>query len=167
MRRESSGVSRTFFHLTALFFFWLVVYGGSLFQPALLDDADSVHAEAAREILIRKDWITLHVNGIRYLEKAPLLYWMMAGSFRIFGVHDWSARLPLALAALALMFSVYFLGKRIFTASAGFWAALASCLAFGPYIFTRFLIPDLLVALWFVLSLGFFILTFENEQPAR
>jgi 4-amino-4-deoxy-L-arabinose transferase-like glycosyltransferase len=167
MGRENSGVSRTFFHITALFFFWLVVYGGALFQPALLDDADSVHAEAAREILIRKDWITLHVNGIRYLEKAPLLYWMMAGSFRIFGVHDWSARLPLALAALALMLSVYFLGKRIFAACAGFWAALASCLAFGPYIFTRFLIPDLLVALWFVLSLGFFILGFEQEQPAR
>jgi 4-amino-4-deoxy-L-arabinose transferase-like glycosyltransferase len=167
MLRENSGVSRTFFQRAALFFFWLVVYGGSLFRPTLLDDADSVHAEAAREILVRKDWVTLHVNGIRYLEKAPLLYWMMAGSFRVFGVHDWSARLPLALAALALMFSIYFLGRRFFGAAAGFWAALASCLAFGPYIFTRFLIPDLLVALWFVLSLGFFLLTFEKEQPTR
>jgi 4-amino-4-deoxy-L-arabinose transferase-like glycosyltransferase len=167
MQRENSGAWRTFFDLSTLFFFWLVVFGGSLFQPALLDDADSVHAEAAREILIRNDWITLHVDGIRYLEKAPLLYWMMAGSFRIFGVHDWSARLPLALAALALMCSVYFLGRRMFAASAGFWAALACCIALGPYIFTRFLIPDLLVALWFAISLGFFILTFEKQQPAR
>ena len=46
--------------------------------------------------------VTLHVNGIRYLEKAPLLYWSIASSFAIFGEHDWAARLPLALYALAL-----------------------------------------------------------------
>jgi 4-amino-4-deoxy-L-arabinose transferase-like glycosyltransferase len=146
---------------------WLVVYGSALFTPALLDDADSVHAEAAREILLRHDWVTLHVDGIRYLEKAPLLYWMMAASFRLFGVHDWSARLPLALGVLALIYSVYFLGKRAFGESAGFYAAVASSIAFGPYIFTRFLIPDILVGLWLILSLGFFVFTFEGSEPSR
>jgi 4-amino-4-deoxy-L-arabinose transferase-like glycosyltransferase len=147
--------------------FWLVVYGGAIFQPPLLDDADSVHAEAAHEILLRHDWVTLHVNGIRYLEKAPLLYWMIAGSFRFFGVHDWSARLPLALGVLSLIYSVYFLGNRIFGSSAALWAAMASAFALGPFIFTRFLIPDVLVGLWFVLSLGFFLFTFEGNKPSR
>src|SRR6516162_9781631 len=112
--------------LAALFVLWVAVYGTALFSPALLDDADSVHAEAAREILSRQDWVTLHVNGIRYLEKAPWLYWMMASSFKLFGIHDWSARLPLALAVLALLYSVYFLGERIFGESAGFYSALAA-----------------------------------------
>ena len=167
MRSDSTWYSRTPFYLAALLLLWVIVYASALFQPALLDDADSVHAEAAREMLLTHDWVTLHVNGIRYLEKAPLLYWMMAASFRLFGVHDWSARLPLALGVLALLFSVFFIGKRLFGASAGFYAALASAFALGAYIFTRFLIPDILVGLWLVLSLGFFVLTFESDQPSR
>ena len=163
----SFGIDRTPLHLGTLFLLWLVVYGSALFRPPLLDDADAVHAEAAREILIRHDGVTLHVNGIRYLEKAPLLYWTMAASFRLLGVHDWSARLPLALGVLALVFSVYFVGRRTFGESAGFYAAVASGFALGPYIFTRFLIPDILVSLWLILSLGFFLFTFEIPEPPR
>jgi 4-amino-4-deoxy-L-arabinose transferase-like glycosyltransferase len=143
------------------------VYGSALFWPALLDDADSVHAEAAREMVLRHDWVTLHVDGIRYLEKAPLLYWTMAASFRMFGVHDWSARLPLALGVLALLYSVYFVGRRAFGETAGFYSALAAGLAFGPFLFTRFLIPDILVGLWLILSLGFFLRTLDEPQPSR
>src|SRR5215510_13500411 len=76
---------------------WAIVYLGSLFQPALLDDADTVHADAAREMAtVDHDWVTLHINGgFRYLEKAPLMYWATAASFRLFHVHEWSARLPI------------------------------------------------------------------------
>ncbi len=55
---------------------WILLYGSfTLFRPPLLDDADSVHSEVAREMVARHDWITLYANGIRYLEKAPLMYW--------------------------------------------------------------------------------------------
>src|ERR1700678_1175734 len=82
---------------------WLLLYASfTLFSPPLLDDADSVHAEVAREMIARHDWVTLYANGIRYLEKAPLMYWSMALSFRAFGAKDWAARLPLALFAFAL-----------------------------------------------------------------
>jgi 4-amino-4-deoxy-L-arabinose transferase-like glycosyltransferase len=167
MPDDSRASARTPFYLGVLFLLWLVVYGSTLFQPPLLDDADSVHAEAAREILIRHDWVTLHVNGIRYLEKAPLIYWMMAASFRVFGVHDWSARLPLALGVLALIYAVYFLGRRVFNETAGFYAALACGFSFGTYIFTRFLIPDILVGLWLILTLDFFLRTFDEARPSR
>ena len=66
----------------------------ALISPPLLDDADSVHAEVAREMLLRHDWTTLYANGIRYLEKAPVFYWSMAASFRLLGVHTATARLP-------------------------------------------------------------------------
>jgi 4-amino-4-deoxy-L-arabinose transferase-like glycosyltransferase len=158
---------RTTAFLGLLFLLWLVVYGSALFSPALLDDADSVHAEAAREMLLRHDWVTLHVNGIRYLEKAPLLYWAIAASFRVLGVHDWSARLSLAFGVLALVFSVYFLGRRAFGESAGLYASLISSFALGPYLFTRFLIPDILVGLWLIFSLGFFLRTLDESQPSR
>src|ERR1700727_3055707 len=94
---------------------WLLLYGSfTLARPPLLDDADSVHAEVAREMVARHDWITLYANGIRYLEKAPLLYWSIAASFRCFGVHTWSARLPLALYTLLLLLVVFAIGQRFF-----------------------------------------------------
>ncbi|MFI5057728.1 MAG: ArnT family glycosyltransferase [Candidatus Acidiferrales bacterium] len=167
MPADSPVYSRTRVHLAILFLVWLAAYGTALFRPALLDDADSVHAEAAREMVLSHDWVTLHVNGIRYLEKAPLLYWTVAASFEIFGIHDWSARLPLAIGVLALLVSVYFLGRRAFGENAGFYSALASVIALGPYLFTRFLIPDVLVGLWLILSLGFFLRTLEGAEPPR
>jgi len=86
----------------ALALVFLAVYFGSLFSPALLDDADSTHAEAAREMFVSGDYVTLHVNGVRYLEKAPLPYWLVALSYHIFGVNEFATRLPMALAVMLL-----------------------------------------------------------------
>src|SRR3569623_831854 len=85
--------SKTKLHILIISIFWAIIYLPGLFTPALLDDADSIHAEAAREIITRHDWTTLYIDGLRYLEKAPLLYWGMASSFKLFGVSEWSARL--------------------------------------------------------------------------
>src|SRR5262245_7129013 len=82
--------SRTF-QLCAILLLWACIYGPGLFQPSLFDDADAAHADAGREMLTRHDWVTLHENGIRYLEKAPLPYWAMAVSLRLFGVSEFSA----------------------------------------------------------------------------
>src|SRR5271154_4735363 len=98
-----------------LFALWLLFYASfTLLTPPLLDDADSVHAEVSREMLLRHDWVTLYANGIRYLEKAPLLYWSMAASFKLFGVHTATARLPLALTVLALALVLEGFARRPF-----------------------------------------------------
>src|SRR5258708_32334872 len=147
---------------------WAVVYLSGIFTPPLLDDADTVHAEAAREMLVGHDWVTLHINqGFRYLEKAPLMYWTVASSFKLFGVHDWSARLPIALGVLALLLIVYRLGRRFYGEAGGLFAALALALGFGPFIFTRILIPDMAVGLWMALGFDFFLTTLEQERPSR
>jgi 4-amino-4-deoxy-L-arabinose transferase-like glycosyltransferase len=146
---------------------WAVIYLAGMFTPALLDDADSVHAEAAREMVLRHDWVTLHVNGIRYLEKAPLMYWGVACSYSLFGVSDWSTRLPLMLGVLALLLAVYALGSRSYGERGGFYSAVVLGTALGPYLFTRFLIPDILVGLWLALSFCFFLQTLNEESPSR
>ncbi len=145
---------------------WAVVYVPGLFSPPLLDDADSIHAEAARELVVRHNWTTLYIDGVRYLEKAPLLYWGMAASYTVFGTKDWAARLPLALSVLALLLITYSLGKRTMGERAGFWAAMVLAVSIGPYIFTRFIIPDLLVGLWLTLGLDFFLRTLDEEPPS-
>jgi 4-amino-4-deoxy-L-arabinose transferase-like glycosyltransferase len=146
---------------------WAVIYLAGMFTPALLDDADSVHAEAAREMVLRHDWVTLHVNGIRYLEKAPLMYWSVAGSYTLFGVSDWSTRLPLILGVLGLLLATYALGSQSYGERGGFYSAVVLGTALGPYLFTRFLIPDILVGLWLALSFCFFLQTLKEEPPSR
>jgi 4-amino-4-deoxy-L-arabinose transferase-like glycosyltransferase len=166
---SSAGRQRAFLALIVLI--WAVVYIGTLFQPPLMDDADTVHAEAAREMVEHDDWVTLKINdGFRYLEKAPLMYWLVAASFKIFGVHDWSARLPIALGMLALLLVVYRIGRRFYSDEGGLYAALALATGFGPFIYTRFMIPEMLVALWLALGFDFFLLSLEQsergEQPS-
>jgi hypothetical protein len=85
----------------------------------------------------------------------------MAASYELFRTTDWAARLPLALAMLALLLAIYAIGRHHFDRQAGLYAALALGLSFGPYIYTRILIPDILVALWLTLGLHCFLLTLE------
>ncbi len=146
---------------------WLVVYIPGLFHPSLLDDADSVHAEASREMLLNHDWVTLYVDGIRYLAKAPLMYWMVAVSYKLFGISEWQTRLPLVLSVLLLAWCVYVFGRKFFGKEAGFYAALITITSPGFYVFTRFLIPEVLVAIFLTLGLYFFLLASEQPEPSR
>lgn len=168
---EANARTRRIF-LAIIILIWAAIYISSIFQPALLDDADTVHAEAAREMVLRGDWVTLHINnGFRYLEKAPLMYWCVAASFKVFGVHEWSARLPIALGVLALLLIVYRLGRRVYGEEGGFYSALVLGTGFGPFIFTRILIPDMAVGLWLAIGFDFFLTTLEQadrgERPSR
>src|SRR5207247_4644589 len=117
--------------LIIIFFLWPAIYVAGMFTPALLDDADTVHAEAAREMVLRHDWVTLHTNGIRYLEKAPLMYWAVAASYEIFGVKEWSTRLPLMLGVLALLLVTYALAKQAYSERAGLYAAVVLATSLG------------------------------------
>src|SRR5579859_2152042 len=169
---SSSVTSRNRVFIALVVLVWAVVYLGSMFSPPLMDDADTVHAEAAREMVQTGDWVTLKIDGgIRYLEKAPLMYWLVAASYKVFGVHEWSTRLPIALAMLALLLVVYRMGRRFYRDEGGLYAALALATGFGPYIYTRFLIPEMLVALWLALGFDFFLTTLEQaeagQEPSR
>jgi len=153
---------------------WAAIYLSSLFQPGLMDDADTVHAEAAREMVLRHDWVTLRINGgdlndgsFRYLEKAPLMYWCVAASFKLFGPGEWPARLPIALGVLALLLMVYRMGRRFYGDEGGLYAALALATGFGPFIFTRLLIPDMLVGLWLALGFDFFLTALDQIDAGQ
>jgi 4-amino-4-deoxy-L-arabinose transferase-like glycosyltransferase len=125
----------------------------------------------------RHDYVTPYINGIRFFDKPPLMYWMAAGSMHLFGVHDRAARLPLALAVLVLLLAVYALGIRLFADispagmpdRAGFYAALALATSIGPYLYTRFYIPDILLALWMTLAVHLFLIALDhiNATPSR
>ncbi|GAC1425035.1 MAG: hypothetical protein NVSMB62_22090 [Acidobacteriaceae bacterium] len=156
---------------------WAIFYASfTLVSPALLDDADSVHAEVAREMLLRHDYVTLYANDIRYLEKAPLLYWTMALCMRVSqalghtspAALATAARVPLAVTVLALALLVEAFARRIFgSARPGLYAALMLLSSPGVFLFTRILLPDAMVCLWLTLALYAFWRAEEHAQPDR
>jgi hypothetical protein len=134
-----------------------------------MDDVDAVQAQAARTMLASGDWVTARLDGVAYLEKAPLNYWMMAVAYKIFGIHDWAARLPHALAVVLLCWVTYRFGRWAFGETAGLFAGVALSTSVGLFLFTRILIPDAVLtlaitgAIWAWLRL----LEPDEEHPLR
>ena len=144
-----------------------IIYFGSAFSPALQDDADSTHSEAAREMLVNHDFVTLHVNGVRYLEKAPMLYWLVANSYRVFGTNEFATRLPTALGMLGLLLLAGAWARRAFGDRAGIYAALFVATTAGDYLFTRILIPEGILSLFIAGAMYSFITALEDGKAWR
>lgn len=135
------------FARVAILAVFLIIFLGSAFTPALQDDVDTVHAEAAREMLTRHDFVTLHVNGVRYLEKAPVIYWLVAGCYRVLGVSDFATRLPTVLAMLGLVLLAMHWGRRAFGERAGLYSGMFLTTIVGSFLFTRVMIPEAILSL--------------------
>lgn len=153
--------------LIVLVLLWAVIYLTSApYPPALLDDADTVHAEAAREMAASNNFVTLYANQIRYLEKAPMMYWLIAIAYKIFGVGEFASRLPIALGALALVLAVTFFGRRFFGEKAGFYAGLAIVSCVGIFLFTRVTWPDVMLTCLITAAFYCFLRAGEGERVA-
>jgi len=134
-----------------------------------MDDVDAVQAQIARNMLQSGDWVTARLDGIAYLEKSPLKYWMMAVAFAIFSVKDWVARLPLALSVIALCWLTARFGAWAFGRKAGFYAGLGLATCVGLFLFTRIQIPDAILTLTITIALWSLLRALEPEElrPAR
>jgi len=139
------------------------VHFASLFTPALLDDVDASHAQAAQNMAETGDLVTLKVNGIRYLEKPPLPYWIDAGFYKIFGQNAFATHLPNSLALLGCAWIGWLWAARAWNRRAGLYAALGILTAIGPFLFTRFAIPEALLSFLLLLAL-YCLLTGLEEQ---
>jgi 4-amino-4-deoxy-L-arabinose transferase-like glycosyltransferase len=132
--------------------------------PHLMDDVDAVQAQIARNMLESGDWVTARLDGVAYLEKSPLKYWMMAVSFALFGISDWAARLPVVLSILALCALVAAMGRWAFGAKAGLLAGLSLATCIGLFLFTRILIPDVILTGTIALSLWAMMRALEDDD---
>jgi dolichyl-phosphate-mannose-protein mannosyltransferase len=151
----------------AVMVLFLVVYAGAMFSPPLLDDADSTHAEAAREMYARGDYVTLHVNGVRYLEKAPMLYWLDAAGYHLFGPNEFATRLPDTLAILGLALLAWRWGRRAFGDRTAIYGALFVVTAAGFFLFTRIQIPEAILSLFVGCSLYQFLSALDDGKRWR
>jgi 4-amino-4-deoxy-L-arabinose transferase-like glycosyltransferase len=157
----------TLLFVLGIVMYWGLIYIPGLASPPMMDDVDSEHAQIPVEMLQRHDYVTMYVDGVRYLEKAPLPYWIMAGIYSVAGVSEFSVRLELTFFALLTLLAVFLLGRELAGEEAGFYSALVLATAIGPYIYTRFIIPDIMVCFWLTVTVYLFWRSLEEPQPSR
>ncbi len=129
-----------------------------------MDDVDAVQAQIARNMLTSGDWVTARIDGIIYLEKSPLIYWLIAGAYKIFGAFDWAARIPVALSCVLLAWLTAAFGTWAFGRRAGFYAGLCMATCIGLFLFTRILIPDVMLTATIALSMWAFLRVLDEQE---
>ena len=129
-----------------------------------MDDVDAVQAQIARNMLDSGDWVIAQLDGVPYIEKSPVIYWLIAISYRIFGVHDWAARIPVAFAAVLLVWVAYRYGRWAFEERAGYYAGMVLATCVGLFLFTRIQIPDVMLTLTVCLAFWAFQRATDPEE---
>jgi 4-amino-4-deoxy-L-arabinose transferase-like glycosyltransferase len=126
------------------------LYIGTAGSPALDDeDVDAAHALVSQEMLQRNDFVVMYMDGVRYLIRPPMHFWMVAASYKLLGESEFATRLPLGLAMVGLVLLTFEFGRRFFGQRAGLYGALAVATSVGMFIFTRNMIPEAIYALAF------------------
>jgi dolichol-phosphate mannosyltransferase len=139
---------------------WLILFAmaaalflGRLRAP-LLEPQESRYAEIPRQMLQEGRWLVPVLHGQPYLDKPPLLYWLVMGAYKLCGVQDWAARLVPGLAGLATVLLTFWWGRRALGERAGLCGAAVLCLSAEFVYRARMLTMDTLLCLWVVAALA-------------
>lgn len=142
---------------TLVSLFVLIVLPAALLYPwlqfRLLEPDEGRYAEIPREMLARGDWVVPVLQGEPYLDKPPILYWSVMISYSIFGVHDWAARIPPAIAVHGTIFAIYLFGCRMLGQRRALRAAILLSVMPGLTSIGRLLNLDGMLTLWVTLGL--------------
>jgi dolichol-phosphate mannosyltransferase len=130
-----------------------VLFLGRLDAP-LLEPQESRYAEIPRQMLVEGRLIVPVLHGEPYLDKPPLLYWLVMAAYRVFGVADSSARLVPGLAGVLTVLIVFLWGRRAVGARAAFCGALVLCLSAEFIYRQRMLTFDAVLGLWVTAGLA-------------
>ncbi len=130
---------------------------GGLGSAPFVDPPEGFHAAIARDMIRFGDWLTPHVNGVRYFDKPPLIYWLMAGAFSTLGTTAAAARLASALPAIAVAALTAWLGLRLGSPRLGLVAGLVVAANLELFLFARLVKPDLLFVLLILAAFAAFL----------
>jgi 4-amino-4-deoxy-L-arabinose transferase-like glycosyltransferase len=154
-----------------LFLVIIAFYLYGLGTLPLLGPDEPRYVQVAREMLVRGDLITPTLGGHTWFEKPALLYWLIIASFKIFGVHEWSARLGPALCGLLTIGAVAYVGRGVERAADeaqdfGFWSVLVAASSLGLIVFSRAASFDVVITMTTSWALAFFVVH-ELRQEKR
>ena len=123
----------------------------------MIDYDEGYYSQVALRMAESGDWVTPYADGVRFLEKPPLTYWVTAASLRLLGPSEFALRLPTALAVLALVWVVARMAQRAAGAGAGLAAGLCTAFSVGTCLFTREALHDVWLVLFVSLALCAFL----------
>jgi 4-amino-4-deoxy-L-arabinose transferase-like glycosyltransferase len=121
---------------------------------ALLEPEEARYAEIAREMLNAGEWLVPLLHGQPYLDKPPLLHWLVMSAYSLFGVHDWAARLVPGACGLLTVLTTYLWGRRVFNPQVAFFSALTLTLTSRFIYLGRFVATDTVLNLCVVAALA-------------
>ena len=149
-----------------LFIVVIAFYLYGLGHIPLLGPDEPRYAQVAREMFLRSDLVTPTLGGHTWFEKPALLYWLMIGAYKLFGVHEWTARLGPALCGLLTIAAVWLVGREVDRSeeprSFGFYCLLVTASCLGLIVFSRAASFDVVITMTTTWSLAFFLL---HELP--
>lgn len=131
---------------------------------AVTDYDEGHYSQVALQMIARGDWVTPYDNGVRFLEKPPLLYWLTAASFRLFGINEFALRLPTALGMLAVVWIVMRMARRAAGEKEAMFAGVCTAFAVGTYLFTRETLHDIWLVLFIVLAMHALLEWYRDPQ---
>lgn len=134
-----------------------IIYLSSTANRAVIDYDEGHYAQPALNMVERGDWVTPYDNGVRFLEKPPLMYWLTAASFLVFGVNEFALRLPTALAVILLVWVVTLIARRASGDRAAIIAGLCTACSVGTYLFTRETLHDIWLVLFVTVAMYAFL----------
>ena len=140
-----------------------IVWFANLDVRKLQHPDEGRYAEIAREMLASGDWVTPHLDGLKYFEKPPLQYWLTAASFKAFEQDEWTARLPGVVAGFLTVAVVAATGAAIASVPAGLYAGMALAGSVWLFGISHLVTLDALLTFWLTLSLCAFL----RAQHAR
>jgi len=142
----------------------VLIYCASTTGRAVTDYDEGFYAQAARHMVESGDWVTPYANDVRFLEKPPLLYWITAASFKIFGINEFALRLPTALAVIALVWTVMRIVRKLADALAAQAAGFSTAFSIGTFIFTRETLHDIWLVLFLAVAMYAFLVWYMDPD---
>jgi len=144
-----------------LFAIIIVFYLYGLGKLPLLGPDEPRYAQVAREMFVTGDLITPTLGHHTWFEKPALLYWMIAGSFKVFGVNEWAARLGPALCGLLTIAAIWMIGREVDREEPrgfAFWSVVVTGSCLGLIVFSRAASFDVVITMTTTWSLACFLL---------
>ena len=153
------------FQVLLITFLATVMIFSKLGGSGLANYDDCFYAQKAKEILQTGSWMTMHYNHEPAFENSPFFLWMIAISYKIFGISEFAAKFPSALMGVATILLVYALARRLYNNWTAFFAAFILSTTF---IFTRYARHAMIdVTLTFFVCSAFLALTLALRQNRR
>ena len=122
----------------------------------LLDPDEPVYAESPKEMLAAGDLLSPKIYGYYWFDKPPMYYWLVAGSYKIFGINDFAARFPSALLGIVLIFTGYYFANKFFNEKVAMYSALILLTSVEFFYLSKAAVTDITLTLFLSVALFLF-----------